>query len=382
MKLYELTKGTKIIETIENYSLATEISSIIDQNENENVQYDFYEDKKFWQSVIKKPESYWGKKINLYDFVISNWIARIPGLYWSSASKIMRQHKQEDIAFESDEWIEFKPIGKSKKVMGGVGTLLLPPTDDRKVLLSASAACNASTGVPLLFYPEVLDQLKIKQGDCLIIRNARWQPMDFYWASKFASTKDIPRGYIVIDSIEKVHIRDRNQPVVYHPFSLMEYEYKDGLLYDFVYVTADSKVTNVEAKIEDFFKHYSEKNGRNGEYLLNPNMVNPIFESRYSSPIEMIHASEKAKLNLLYERIRDTFFKEQPIEELIVKLPQYYQSSTQIKTLAKNVGLNVSHFVEDSAVSMSAQLINKCIEKGTPEILIDRILLEYPQIFK
>lgn len=382
MKLQELVKGTKIIEIIENYSLAADISSIIYQNDDENNNSYFYQDEHFWESVIKKPESYWGKKVNLYDFVVSNWIARIPGLYWSSTSKIMRRHKQEDIAFESNEWIEFEPIGKSKKVMGGVGTLLLPPTDDGKVLLSASAACNASTGVPLLFYPDILDKLKIKQGDCLIIQNARWQPMDFYWASKFASTKDIPRGYIVIDSIEKVHIRERNMPIVYHPFSLMEYEYKNGLLYDFVYVTADSKVENIEAKMEDFFKYYSKKNGRNGEYLLNPNMVNPIFEARYNSPIELTHASEKAKLNLLYERIRDVFFKEQHIEELIVKLPQYYQSSNAIKTLTKNIGLNISHLVEDSAASMSAQLINKCLEKGITEILIDRILMEYPQIFK
>lgn len=380
MKLYELTKGTKIIETIENYSLAAEMPSQIGQKENEG-EVCFYSDEEFWQNVIDKPHHYWGKKIDLYDFVVSDWIARVPGLYWNASAQALRQVDKNDIVILSKEWTEFNPIGKSKKVMGGVGTLLLPPTDDGKVLLSASASCNASTGVPLLFYPEVLDALQIKQGDCLIVRDARWQPMDFYWASKFASTKDIPRGYLVIDSIEKVHIRMRNLPIEYHPFSLMEYEYKDGILYDFVFVTADSKIKNVNKRIEKFFNYYSKKDGRNGEYLLNPNIVEPIFESRYSSPIEMTHASEKAKLNLLYERIRGTFFKEQPIEELIVKLPQYYQSSTQIKTLARNIGFNVSFLVEDSAVSMSAQLINKCLEKGTIETLIDRVVLEYPQIF-
>ncbi|WP_241314037.1 hypothetical protein [Chryseobacterium arthrosphaerae] len=380
MKLYELAKGARIIETIENYSLAAEMPIKNKQEEVEG-QASFFDDEKFWKSVIKNPKYYWGKKMELYYFVVSDWIARVPGLYWSKASQAVRQHDHSDIAIQSKEWIEFNPIGKSKKVMGGVGTLLLPPTDDGKVLLSASATCNASTGIPLLFYPEVLETLKIRQGDCLIIRDARWQPMDIHWASKFASTMNIPRGYLVIDSIEKVHIEMRNLPVEYHPFSLMEYEYKDGLLYDFVYVTADSKVKNVDSKIEDFFKYYSKKDGRNGEYLLNPNIVDPIFESRYSSPIELTHASEKAKLNLLYERIKGVFFKEQPIEELIVKLPQYYQSSTEIKTLARNIGVNVSHLVEDSAASMSAQLINKCLEKGIIEILIDRIVLKYPQIF-
>jgi hypothetical protein len=120
--------------------------------------------------------------------------------------------------------------------MGGVGTLLLPPTDEGKILLSVSAGCNASTGIPLLCFPEVYDHLKIKQGDCVIIRGAKWLPMDMHWASKFASTKDIPRGYLVIDSIDKIRVLNRNYPVAYHPFSLMEYEYQDSLFYDFVYV--------------------------------------------------------------------------------------------------------------------------------------------------
>lgn len=265
--------------------------------------------------------------------------------------------------------------------MGGVGTLLLPPTDEGKVLLSISAGCNASTGIPLLCFPEVYEQLKIKQGDCVFIKGAKWQPMDMHWASKFASTKDIPRGYLVIDSTDKIQILERNYPVAYHPFTLMEYEYQDSLFYDFVYVTADSKVKNVDIEIERFFKEYAKKDGRNGEYLLNPNIVNPIFPSRYLSPTELTQASEKAKVNLLYERIRGAYFKEQSIEQLMIKLPNYYESSISVKTLAKNIGVNVSLLVEDSAVNMSSQLIDLCIKKEMVENLVDRVTTDYPQIF-
>lgn len=265
--------------------------------------------------------------------------------------------------------------------MGGLGTLLLPPTNEGKVLLSVSAGCNASTGIPLLCFPEVYDQLKIKQGDCVIIKGAKWQPMDMYWASNFASTKDIPRGYLVIDSVDKIQVLERNYPVAFHPFSLMEYEYQDSLFYDFVYVTVDNKVKNVDSEIELFFKEYAKKEGRNGEYLLNPNIVNPIFPSRYFSPTELRQASEKAKLNLLYERIRGAYFKEQSIEQLMIKLSQNYQSSVSVKTLAKNIGVNVSLLVEDSAVNMSSQLIDLCIKKEMVENLIDRLTVDYPQIF-
>ncbi len=123
------------------------------------------------------------------------------------------------------------------------------------------------------------------------------------------------------------------------------------------------------------------KEGRNGEYLLNPNIVNPIFPSRYLSPTELTQASEKAKLSLLYERIRGAYFKEQSIEQLITKVSQYYQSSVSIRTLAKNIGVNVSLLVEDSAANMSYQLIDLCIKKEMIENLVDRVTVDYPQIF-
>lgn len=380
MSLKELHKGAKIIETIENYALAEEIA-LQNQEEGDVDKFEFYEDQQFWRSVINNPSKYWGQKINLYCFVASDWVARVPGLYWSPSSELMRQYNQEDVAIESKQWIELHPPGKSKKVLGGIGTLLLPPTDDGKVLISVSAGCNASSGIPLLCFPEVYDHLKIRQGDCVFIREAKWQPMDVHWASRFVSTKDMPRGYLVIDSIDKIKIQKRGYPIVYHPFSLMEYEHQDSQFYDFVYVTADSKVQNVDAEIERFFKEYAKKEGRNGEYLLNPNIVNPIFQSRYLSPTELTQASEKAKMNLLYERIRRAYFKGQSIEQLMIKLPQYYQSSVSIRTLARNIGVNVSLLVEDSAVSMSAQLIDICLKKNQIECLIDRIVFEYPKIF-
>lgn len=380
MSLKELYKGAKLIETIENYGLAEEIESLNeDISINENLW--FSNDEEFWSNVIANPTKYWNQKINLYDFVVSDWVARVPGLYWAPSSELIRQHKEEDVVLQSNRWIEFYPPGKSKKVMGGIGTLLLPPTDEGKILLSISAGCNASTGIPLLCFPEVYEQLKIQQGDCVIIKGAKWQPMDIHWASKFASTKDIPRGYLVIDSVDKIQILERNYPVAYHPFTLMEYEYQDSLFYDFVYVTADSKVKNVDTEIERFFKEYAKKEGRNGEYLLNPNIVNPIFPSRYLSPTELTQPSEKAKLNLLYERIRGTYFKEKSIEQLMIKLSQFYQSSASIKTLTKNIGLNISLLEEGSAVNMSSQLIDLCVRKGIVENLIDRIIVEYPQIF-
>ena len=305
----------------------------------------------------------------------------MPGLFWTESSRVMRNHNDTDIAIQSKEWTEFYPPGKSKKVLGGIGTLLLPPTDDGKIIMSVSASCNSSTGIPLLIYPEVLDAHKLKQGNFVSIRKAKWQPMSIQWSKQFDSIIGIPRGYLIIDKPEKIEVFTENFPVVYHPFSIMEYEYKDTILYDFVYATADSKVKSIDLQLEKFFNDYRKKDGRNGEYLLNPNIIKPIFESRYFSPKELQNPSEKANLKLLYERVRNSHFNGIAIDKLVNELPKFYYSKESIISLSSRVGVNPAILADDSATSMSAQLISKCIEKEIVEVLIDRMVFDHPQIF-
>jgi hypothetical protein len=378
--LQELYKGAKIIETLENYSLADPVVTPILPKSLKRDVY-IYSDEEFWKEVIQNPITYWKKEICLDRFVVCDWIARVPGLYWSKASMVMRQDREQDIDMRSREWKEFYPPGKSRKILGGVGTLLLPPLDDGKVLISVSSGCNASTGIPILVYPDVIDAFDIRQGDLVRINNAMWLPMSEQWSAHFATTAGIPRGYLVVDTPDKINIVKRNCPIEYHPFTLMEYEDKDALKYDFVFVSVDSKVRNAEMKITEFFESYAKKDGRNGQYLINSNLVSPIFPTRYSSPSELRDPSEKANVKLLHERVKESHFKAASLEVLIERLPKHCQTSTAIRTLATNVGVNVALLKEDSAARMSAQLIILCIEKNIVEQLIDRLVLQYPLIF-
>lgn len=228
----------------------------------------FYTEESFWKNITSNPTRFWGKQIDLYNFVVSNWVARVPGLYWTEISQNMRQHNESDIAFQSLEWTVFNPPGKSKKVLGGIGTLLLPPTEEGKVLMSVTSSCNASSRIPILANPEVLEVLNLKQGNSVSIKKAKWQPMDIQRTKQFDSVKGIPRGCLIIDSPDKIELYNDDCPVVYHPFSIMEYEYKDTILYDFVYVTADSKVKDVDLLIEKFFEDYRKNEGRNGRVFI------------------------------------------------------------------------------------------------------------------
>jgi len=381
MELSNAFKATKVVETIENYSRAESNEFTYIEPITSNGEDWFYEDDHFWHEVISNPDRYWNKKINLHAFTVCNWIARIPGLYWASYSASIRKHSENEIANQSNDWIEFIPIGKSRKVLGGIGTILLPPNDEGKRLLSVSSSCNASLGIPVLIFPDVFDSLDLKEGDAISIKNARWQPLDTSWSKRFASTRGIPRGCLIIDSPDKIEIIKREIPVAYHPFSVMEYQKGDALLYDFVYLTVDSKMHNLNNSIEQFFSYYASKENRHGKYLLNPNMIQPLFETQYTSPTEMQSASEKAKLELLYKRIRKEEFKKTTLNKLIEALPHYYDSSMAVKRLAKNVGVSQAIFQEDNAASMSAQLINYCFDANIIEELTDRMYVEYPKIF-
>lgn len=381
MELSTLFKSTRIVETIENYSIAESNKFTYSVPTNVNDDNWFYEDEQFWREVIANPEKYWNRKVSLYAFTICDWVARIPGLYWANYSAALRKHSENEIAKQSKQWIEFYPPGKSKKVLGGIGTILLPPNDEGKRLLSISSSCNASLGIPVLIFPDVFDSLNLKQGDAISIKNARWQPLDVSWSKRFASTQGIPRGCLIIDSPDKIEINQRDVPVAYHPFSIMEYQKGDSLLFDFVYLSVDSKLDNVRNEIDKFFKYYASKENRHGKYLLNPNMVQPIFETQYNSPMEMQQPSEKAKIELLYKRIRNVSFKRTTLDKLIEILPHYYDSSVAIKRLAKNVGVSQAIFQEDNAASMSAQLINYCSDENMIEVLTDRMIVEYPSIF-
>ncbi|AIM37577.1 hypothetical protein KO02_13435 [Sphingobacterium sp. ML3W] len=79
MTLQSLLKGTKIIETLENYAIAETIeSTFIDTSEERS--YMYFDESDFWNDVLGDRDKYWNSKVDLYNFVVSDWVARVPGL--------------------------------------------------------------------------------------------------------------------------------------------------------------------------------------------------------------------------------------------------------------------------------------------------------------
>lgn len=233
--------------------------------------------------------------------------------------------------------------------------MLFPPNDDGKAIMSASSNYDASLGVPLLVFPDVAE--KLKSSALVRIKGAKWQAMENSWSKKFISGHDVPRGYLVIDSVDKVEVIENGYPIFHHPFSIMQYEQNDAYLYDYVYMTANASSPQASAFTSKFFEDYANKDGRYGEYLITSDMVNQLFEAKYQSPSDLNKESERANMNLLYNRIKGAHFNSVSLDQLIVKLPEYYDSVAALKTLARKIGINPNKIADGSAIDYSSQLI-------------------------
>lgn len=381
MQLSDAFKGAKIIEAIENYGVLADKKELqSEENPAENEAY-LHTDREFWSLVFSMGDEVFNMTFSFGLVTVSDWVARIPGLYWTPAANILRSNADSNFVLESKFWNELNPNDKSKKVLGGVGCIKIPPDEAGNRIITISSHRNASCGIPVLITADVFDKLNLLQGDELTISNVKWRGMSAEWAKRFATIKDIPRGYLVIDSDSQLTKLGKSWlPIEYHPYSILQYESNDSQLYDFVFMTV---VTNQDerSQIEDFFEYYRTKNNRFGTYLINPDLVNPCLDAKYSHPIDMVSPSEQANVSLIYERIRGVQFNNVTIQELLEILPKYYSNSVALKRLAGNIGINSSLMMEDSGAAMANQLINLSVKRNKIEELIDRLVVEYPNIF-
>lgn len=382
--LTSLLKGTNLVDSINSYaSFYYNSNDIREGGAADKIMEIANIENELWPHILDNPDDFWNKRISTGLCVLSCWVPRVPGLYYT-AEAIELRYKALANNPDSSLFKVFNPQDKTRLVMGGIGTIKLPPDDNGWRLFSICTNGDTSGSLPVLIAPEVIDYYNLREGNLIWIKKAKWQELPKSWQYNFPVLGKIPKGALIVRGISELVVA-KNEPraaVYAHPFSIMKYEYKDTLLYDYVYCTIDGiENGNRKNNAERFFKDYANKNGRNGKYLFCPDSTYPLFEAKYMSPSEIRHPSELAHVELMKKRIQEIYFNKTSLEKLIEVLPKHYQSSTSIITLARNIGFNVALLAEDASVSMSAQLINKCFEKDLIENLVERITKDYPQIF-
>lgn len=382
MSLAIAVSAGNAIETLENFSVTGDTTAIPGEVQNGQAP-NYHSDYTFWKSYQEKPEAYLNKRLSFYNVTLTDWVARVPGLYWAPNSTHYRDAGVKDAEFTSEAWKVYKPDGKSKIVMGGIGDFILPPSESGTVIKTISYLNNASQGIPVLLYPEVIEYHKLKQGDKLIIRNAVWRQMSLEWSSRFPSFKELKRGYLVIDNPTQVTVVEKGLPVGFHPCTIMEYQSGDAILYDYVFCTADTKFDNYRKRLEDFFETYKNDKERYGRYLLAADAGDPLFEADYTSPLDLQRAEPggRTQLSLITERIQNSFYhRGETITTLLEKIPTHYIHPKDVTALAVNTGLSPALLIQAEPAVMSAQLVDICIERKMLESLVDTLLKEHPEI--
>ncbi len=295
--------------------------------------YGYHEDGRFWLDYVgidsddSSPIS--SRKIYIDQAALTQWVARIPGLYWSSASERFRNMAPENIESRTDKWVTYTPLGKSQKVTGGIGTIKLTPSESGYRLANLTTTLNASAGVPVLISPDVWDHHNLKEG-IVISGEASVREMPSNWLREFPAIKGVPRICAVIDNPDTLQVTDTRASILIHPFTVMEYWAENAQLLDFVYATADSVDSGYRGELETFFEKYRKLNDRDGSYLLAADTARPMWESEFATPAEM-RKQKNQVLKQIEKRVQDNLKGESVIAPLLAQL----NSASDIALLKK-----------------------------------------------
>jgi len=272
----------------------------------------------------------------------------------------------------SEQFTTYNPPGKSRKVIGGIGTFRLPQDVAGYRLAAITGTLNASAAVPILLSDDDWERNRLKEGTNLRVY-ARWRSMALGWSEQFPVMAGIPRGYLVPSGRNAIHVWKHDAPVQIHPFTVMRYDAGPAERYDFVYATADTGDPDHRDKLAWFFDGYRTENGRYGEYLLPGDHVCPMWDALYGRLADFVSPGDNP-LRLLEERVRDSMIGGE-IDALIERL-----AGLQVDDMKRySVDIGIPHSTwktTGTAAQCANRFVVKAVEMGRVSALIERAVIE------
>lgn len=340
-------------------------------------------------ALLEKEQAFWAarfaekangstgpSRVSFFGAAVSEWVARVPGLFWRPGSDKMRALKPADRESEKQTkgWITFRPRGKSQLVSGGIGTLKFPPSEDGFRVVTLTTSHNASTGVLALVSPEVWDHHRLTEGT-IIYGEARWAPIPLGWAPQFPIVAGVPRGCLILDKVGEINVMEQNAPIQVHPYSVMEYWDGSARLHDFVYITVDTGDPDLRRKTTEFFADYRGRNDRDGRYLLSADIADPLWEATFTSPAE-IRLNRQAEMAVIEARVNEAVRGEGVIEALIRALAQL-SDIADLKRVSGDAEIPVARWFEVGPVAVNAaRLVAEAVRTGRQQALLQVAMAE------
>ncbi|MBA1140281.1 hypothetical protein [Mesorhizobium neociceri] len=360
--------ASQVSETLANYELVDEPLTKADgafwKHDSSNF---YYDDQQFWRTGTAGTYA-------IIEEAISEWVARVPGLFWQKASADRRQIGQSDVENKVGNFITLNPLAKSRVVSGGIGTIRLPPSEQGYRLVTLTRSMNASAGVPALISTEVWEHHHLGEGK-VIEGIADWRAMPLTWSAQFPSVAGVAKGCLVITHPDKIIRKDvPNIPVEVHPFSVMEYSEDGAQLHAFVYATAQTGDRRFRSNIETFFKSYSTDKKRYGVYLTGADLVQPMWETLFVSPEEM-RGRQAPILRTIEARLAEEMQGDDTTDSLLQSLSS--KDRTDLARLSTSIELPVNRWSQGGTVGdESIRLVDAARRAGKIPALLYALQLE------
>ncbi|MGH1364668.1 MAG: hypothetical protein ACRBF0_13990 [Calditrichia bacterium] len=388
MDLQRAYTGIRILETAHNFSRVDEpLTERPEQLENDSGRMHFISDAEFWGWFHNNKDACFGVKCIFNDVIVSEWIPRIPGLFWTPKAAQLRRLRPAAYEEESEQWKTLAPPGKSSKVSGGIGTLRLPPAIDGTQLITITTMANVSAGIPALASEEVIKKISQRgsiEGQ-VIECEARWQKLPLNWASQFRLTKGVSRACLVLDDPQNIFVYNRTCPTQIHPFTIMEYRTESFELFDYVFATADTGDPNYRNRLEAFFDNYKTKNNRFGRYWTPADVVKPMWDSIYNLPQQLIHTDTtmEAPLRLLEKRVEEKHFGTHQTEEMMEVLTNSIDNEADLYRISLDIGINPIYWQRNESLArLYIFFIDAVLEGDKMSELIDVLADQYPHLVR
>lgn len=391
MSLQHMLVGAHIVETTHNYVRADDPftrneSTTVAENARIPDARSYIEDDTFWQTVLQDPTRFWRKEFAFQNMIVSEWVARVPGLGWSKEAVQLRnnaEHLEKMIGGYA-----YTPPVKSQYVMSGVGTLRLSPDNDGSALATLSDYGDASLGIPAMVSADVIDKV-LKDGSLegrVVSGKARWTPMSQTWAANFPQVSKLPRGYLLLNNPDDITVEDYSRSTQIYPFTVMQYESGASELFDYVYAGATTtKDKEYRKELENFFDKYRKDVGGRATYLFNGDMIDPMWSATFNSPADLRRndAGAQSQLNLLEVRVREMQIGKSDIEQLLNRMGATLTES-DAKVISDEIGIPYANwFVAGTTIAdMSNQLVDAALQHNRLEALIQAIAIRRPGFFQ
>lgn len=382
--------AARTMETVHNYALADEpLLSPPEERQTPETGFEVW-DEGFWQTIFNAGERAWGMQFTLPEpMTLTEWVPRVPGLYWKPEARRLREFNQAAVEIIGNRWHAYNPPTKSLRVLGGVGTLRLPPADDGTHLVTLSTGYNASEGVPALVSEEVWDKISALfpyEGRRIRLKSpVRWRAMSTGWDNHFKSTSNVPRGYLAVKDPDAVEVLDEVAPILVQPFSVMEYRDDHVELFDYVFCQADTSYPEWRGQIEQFFVDYASAQERFGRYLLAADMVSGLWEAVYETPdrLRSVDAAGDSQLALLEARVNERMNHDDTIDRFLRVLGVVCHSLGDLEIISSDIGIEPGAWSRGGTLYEGAnQFMDVVLQRGKLMILADYLGTRFSRVVR